>query len=341
MDSVDVEVLRAAISWHQNRMPVIMATVIRTWGSAPRPVGSLLALRLDGLIKGSVSGGCIEDDLVRQAKDGRLDFQRIQTVKYGVSAEEAHRFGLPCGGTLELVLEPLNKDSKLNEVFTAILSGQTLLRTLDTLTGKARLSSGDTPGRTFYDGRYLQAAYGPQLRVVLIGAGQLSEYVARIALPLGYSVIVCDPRDEYSESWDVADIEVSREMPDDLLIRLKVDSNTAVVALTHDPKLDDMALLEALKSDAFYVGAVGSRSNSGRRKERLKLFDLSSSEVDRLHAPVGLHIGAQTPPEIAVAILAEMTAVRRNVPVVQTHAARNRSDSTSVCKVELWDEVLP
>nr|WP_240159331.1 XdhC family protein [Burkholderia sp. Ax-1724] len=130
-------------------------------------------------------------------------------------------------------------------------------------------------------------------------------------------------------------------MPDDLLIRLEVDGNTAVVALTHDPKLDDMALLEALKSDAFYVGAIGSRLNSMRRNARLKLFDLSDSEIERLHAPVGLHIGAQTPLEIAVAILAEMTAVRRNVPIVQTHAARPDRDTALSCKVELWDRILP
>ncbi|WP_240159322.1 XdhC family protein [Burkholderia sp. Ax-1724] len=181
-------------------MSVILATVIRTWGSAPRPVGSLLALPSDGLIKGSVSGGCIEDDLARLAKEGALDFQRIKTVKYGMSAEEAHRFGLPCGGTLELVLEPLNQASKLNEVLTAICAGQTLIRTVDTLTGITQLSLVDKPGRTFFDGRCLQAVYGPQLRVVLIGAGQLSEYIAHMALPLGYSVIVCDPRDEYSKT---------------------------------------------------------------------------------------------------------------------------------------------
>jgi xanthine dehydrogenase accessory factor len=157
---------------------------------------------------------------------------------------------------------------------------------------------------------------------VLIGAGQLSEYVARLAIALGYSVIVCDPRDEYSATWDVPRSELSREMPDDLLLRIGVDSHTAVVALTHDPKLDDLALLEALSSDAFYVGAIGSRTNSARRRERLKLFDLTDEQIERLHAPIGLYIGAQTPTEIAVAIVAEMTAIRRNVPVLQRHTMR-------------------
>jgi xanthine dehydrogenase accessory factor len=224
-------------------------------------------------------------------------------------------------------------------VLVAISDGQTVLRTVDTLTGFAALCRTSIPASTVFDGRYLKAVHGPQLRVIIIGAGQLSEYVARMALPLGYSVIVCDPREEYRDTWNVKNAELSHEMPDDLLVRLNVDCNTAVVALTHDPKLDDMALLEALKSKAFYVGAIGSRANSDRRKERLKFFDLSDQDVERLHAPVGLYIGAQTPPEIAVAIVAEMTAVRRSVPVLQGHAGRPSRGSAHARKVGLWGEI--
>lgn len=141
----------------------------------------------------------------------------------------------------------------------------------------------------------------------------------------------------YRNTWAVANTELSREMPDDLLISLKVDSSTAVVALTHDPKLDDMALLEALKSEAFYVGAIGSRGNSARRKARLKPCELSDHEIEQLHSPVGPYIGAEMPAEIALAIMAEMTAVRRRVPVLQYHATRPHRNSART-KVELWDE---
>jgi xanthine dehydrogenase accessory factor len=329
MDSVDIEVLRTAINWHQDAMCVAIATVTKTWGSAPRPVGAMLALRADGLLKGSVSGGCIEDDLSLRARNGQLDFQRTHTVKYGVSTDEARRFGLPCGGTLELVIEPLREAAKFQDVFRAIQEGETVLRTVDTLTGIATLRRVAIPTHMMFDGRHLETVHGPELRLVLIGAGQLSEYVARMAIPLGYKVIVCDPREEYLATWNVTNAELSRDMPDDLLIDLNVDCNTAILALSHDPKLDDMALLEALKSEAFYVGAIGSRANSMQRKVRLKLFDLSDREVERLHAPVGLYIGAQTTPEIAVAILGEMTAVRRNVAVLQGHASRPPRDAAS------------
>ncbi|WP_027820584.1 XdhC family protein [Paraburkholderia bannensis] len=330
MNRVDVEVLEAALDWQRRGAVVFVVTVVRTWGSAPRPVGSMLAVRADGAMKGSVSGGCVEDDLAERARGGSFSERRPEVLRYGVTADEAHRFGLPCGGTLELVVEPLRPESKLADVLDSTLSGKTVMRTLDALTGKVRLEHLDAwlPGT--FDGRYLQSVYGPQLRVVLIGASQLAEYVARLAVPLGYTVIVCDPREEYQTVWDVPRTEFNREMPDDLLLRIGVDCNTAIVTLTHDPKLDDMALLEALTTEAFYIGAIGSRANSERRKARLRLFDLSEQQIARLHAPVGLYIGAQTPPEIAVSIVAEMTAIRRHVPVLQRHSMRATREADSM-----------
>jgi xanthine dehydrogenase accessory factor len=322
VDSVDVEVLSTALKWQHRGAVVFLVTVVRTWGSAPRPIGSMLAVREDGAIKGSVSGGCIEDDLAERARKGSLSERRPEVLRYGVTADEAHRFGLPCGGTLELVVEPVCPQSRLLDVLDSTLNGKTVMRTLDVLTGKVTLEQLDALCPSTFDGRYLQSIHGPQLRVVLIGASQLAEYVARLAVPLGHTVIVCDPREEYQTVWNVPRTEFSREMPDDLLLRIGVDCNTAIVTLTHDPKLDDMALLEALTSDAFYVGAVGSRANSERRKARLRLFDLSEQQIARLHAPVGLYIGALTPPEIAVSIIAEMTAIRRNVPILQRHSMR-------------------
>lgn len=322
MDSVDIEVLETALSWWRDGNEVLVATVVRTWGSAPRPVGALLSIRGDGLIKGSVSGGCIEDDMSRRVKNKEFRHGLPAMVRYGVKADEAYRFGLPCGGTVELVLERLSRESGHLDVLTSVLNGQTVVRILDVHTGNARVEACRQVIPTSFDGRFLRSVHGPELRLVLVGAGQLSEYVARLAIPLGYRVIVCDPREEYQGTWDVPRIEFSREMPDDLLLRMGADINTAVLTLTHDPKLDDMALLEAIKSNAFYVGAIGSRANSARRRERLQMFDLSVQQIEKLHAPVGLYIGAQTPAEIAISIVAEMTAVRRNVPVLQGHAMR-------------------
>lgn len=196
------------------------------------------------------------------------------------------------------------------------------MRTLDTSTGEVALDAAPAAASTAFDGRLLCLVMGPQLRVVLIGAGRLSEYVARLAVPLGYKVIACDPREEQASAWSVDHTEllILCEMPDDLFIRIGVDAGTAVLALTHDPKLDDLALigaLKSLKSGAFYVAAIGSRASSVRRRERMKLLDITGEEVGRLQAPIGMYIGAQTPMEIPVSIVAEMTAVRRQVPVLQ------------------------
>jgi xanthine dehydrogenase accessory factor len=157
--------------------------------------------------------------------------------------------------------------------------------------------------------------YGPRWRLVIIGAGQLSLYTADFALASDFEVIVIDPREEYAEGINRQDVRFFKGMPDDVLLEIGVDQHTAVVALTHDPKLDDMALIEALKSSAFYVGALGSRKNTQKRKERLLEFDLNQEQVDRLHGPVGLYIGALTPPEIAISILAEITAVKYGISI--------------------------
>jgi len=166
-----------------------------------------------------------------------------------------------------------------------------------------------------FDGKSLISVHGPHWRLLIIGAGQLSKYLAQFAQALDYHVTVCDPREEYANTWDVPAVELTRGMPDDVVIAMKLDAHSAIVALTHDPKLDDMALLEALKSPAFYVGAIGSKKNNEARRRRLAEFDLSAPEIDRLHGPVGLKIGSKTPPEIAVAILGEMTAIKHGVPV--------------------------
>ena len=164
-----------------------------------------------------------------------------------------------------------------------------------------------------FDGTTLTTIHGPRYRMLVIGASQLSKYIAQIAVGLGYHVTICDPRDEYTETWDIAGVDLVRTMPDDTVRAMRLDERCAVVALTHDPKLDDLALMEALKSKAFYVGALGSRANNAKRRERLREVDVTADEIARLHGPIGIYIGSRTPPEIAVSILAEITAVKNGV----------------------------
>lgn len=315
MNSTDLSVLKSAVEWLQSGQPVAIATVVQTWGSAPRPVGSWLAIRADGQVAGSVSGGCVEDDLIRRVQTEILTRNTPEMVVYGVTQQEAARFGLPCGGTLRLLVEPKPELAVLEKLLENISSHQITRRSVNLSTGKSILSLGDRSDEFVCNEQEMQTTYGPRWRMVIIGAGQLSLYTADFALASDFEVIVIDPREEYAEGLNRSDITFSKGMPDDVLLEIGVDSHTAVVALTHDPKLDDMALMEALKSPAFYVGALGSRKNTQKRKERLLEFDLSQEQIEKLHGPVGLYIGALTPPEIAVSILAEVIAVKYGLSV--------------------------
>ena len=316
MDSLDLQVLAQARDWRAEGRAVRLVTVLETWGSAPRPPGALLAMRDDGLVVGSVSGGCVEDDLIERVRGGdHVDAPSL--VVYGVSKEEAARFGLPCGGNLRLVQEPLGSTAWIDEVLARTARHELVARVLDIDSGTVEIEPAHRGEAFSFDGRRLRALYGPRWRMLVIGAGQLSRSLAAMALGLDFEVIVCDPREEYHLTWNVPGTTFSTSMPDDLALELQLDPHSAVVAVTHDPKLDDLALIEALKSPAFYVGALGSRLNTAKRKQRLALFDLSPAEIDRLHGPIGLDIGSRTPAEIAVAILAEVVAVKNGVSVTQ------------------------
>ena len=323
MDSVDLQVLNMAVEWGRQGHRSTLSTITRTWGSAPRPIGAMMLIRDDGLVVGSVSGGCIEDDLISRVKKGELGFIKPVVDTYGISGDEAKRFGLPCGGTLQIVMEPITAGSRIGEVLDLLHQGIQVSRSLDLETGEVGIAPA-TPGQPHcqFDGRVLKTAFGPQYRLLIIGGGQLSSYLAQVAQGLDYQVSVCDPREEYADSWTVPGVELIRDMPDDVIVAMKLDANCAIVALTHDPKLDDMALLEALKSPAFYVGAIGSRANNAKRRERLQMFDLTPEQIGRLRGPIGLHIGSRTPPEIAIAILAEMTCFKNGVVPSQTHDSR-------------------
>lgn len=310
MNSTDYQVLQAAIGWLHEGKRVALATVVQTWGSSPRPVGSWLAIREDGQVVGSVSGGCVEDDLIRRVQTEILTRTSPELVKYGVSKDEAVRFGLPCGGTLQLLVEPQPELAILEAIMSGIKKRSIVLREVNLLSGQSILRIGNRSTQFQFSNEKMQTIYGPRWRMFIIGAGQLSLCLASFALTSDFDITIIDPREEYAEGIGSEGIQFIQGMPDDVMQELGVDSHTAIVALTHDPKIDDLALIDALQSEAFYVGALGSHTNTQKRKERLKEFNLSTEQLERLHGPVGLAIGALTSPEIAVSIMAEVIAVK-------------------------------
>ncbi|TMH32415.1 MAG: XdhC family protein [Betaproteobacteria bacterium] len=335
MDSLDLQVLAQAHDWFAAGHKVWLVTVIETWGSAPRPPGALLCLRDDGLVVGSVSGGCVEDDLIDRVRHGeRVDAPSL--ITYGVTKEEAARFGLPCGGNLRLVQEPMRDSAWIADVLARTARHELVARRLDLRSGEMRVEPASRGEGFEFDGRVMRAVFGPRWRMLIIGAGQLSRVLAQMALALDFDVTCCDPREEYHLTWDVPGTHFSKSMPDEVVLEMQLDPHSAVVAVTHDPKLDDLVLLEALKSPAFYVGALGSRVNTAKRKERLALFDLTAGEIGRLHGPIGLDLGSKTPAEIAIAILAEIIAVRNGVALVQKKegSAMPAADTTTNTKLK-------
>jgi xanthine dehydrogenase accessory factor len=327
MENLDVMVLRGLRDWRQAGRRALLATVVRTWGSSPRPVGSIMALCEDGAVLGSVSGGCIEDDLIYRftqayahsqgstaEEPGAIPSGAPQRVKYGITADEAHRFGLPCGGTLELLLEFDPDATLLAQLVHSLEHGELIHRRVNLADGQVTLSSASSPQELHIDEHSLINTYGPEYRMLLIGAGQLSEYLATMARFNGFAVTVCDPRPEYSGAWSVPDVTLTREMPDDVVQSFRPDQRSCVVALTHDPKLDDMALIEALDTTAFYVGAIGSRRNNDARRARMKEhLGQTEQSLQRLRGPIGIYIGSKMPSEIAVSIMAEILAVKNDV----------------------------
>ncbi|AZC37563.1 XdhC family protein [Pseudomonas chlororaphis] len=340
MESIDLLVLSTAHDWLQAGQRVLLATVARTWGSSPRPVGSMMALRGDGRVVGSVSGGCIEDDLIHRytsAYGGNaLPDGPPQVVRYGISADEAHRFGLPCGGTLELILEFTPSRPPLERLLAQLNAGHLVRRSLDLGSGQVALATSTAPEQFVFDGQQMVNTLGPGYRLLLIGAGALAEYLATMALFNGFRVAVCDPRPEYIGGWNIPGVEQLVGMPDDVVRAFAPDLRSCIVAVSHDPKLDDLALLEALHSPAFYIGAIGSRRNSQLRRERLiEHFGESQASLQRLHGPIGIYIGSKTPAEIAVSVMAEILAAKngvalpRTVDISSAKQAREQLDSVA------------
>lgn len=314
MISQSQDILSRALQWLNEGHSFVLFTVVNTWGSSPRPPGSMMALRDDGHVIGSVSGGCIEYDLIDRLKKEGVPKQPGM-ISYGVNADEARRFGLPCGGTIRLVQEPFttaNAAASLKKLLEMLEQRQVVTRTLFFDTAIVTLHPAESQDILRCDENRFVHVFGARYRLLIIGAGQVGELLAQIALSLEFAVTVCDPRVEYSSVWTLENTTLTGGMPDDTVLAMKIDTRTAVVALTHDPKLDDMALIEALASPAFYVGALGSRRNNDARRQRLLAFDLDESQIARLHGPAGLEIGSHTPAEIAVSIAAEIIAVKNN-----------------------------
>jgi xanthine dehydrogenase accessory factor len=310
----DKQVLADTLKWLDRGQRVWLVTVVRTWGVSPRPVGSWAALHQDGLISGSVSGGCIEDDLAHRMKTGDLHRDAPFFLEYGIDADEAHRFGLPCGGTLKLLVEPAADHEKLRQLAALLDSGQVVAREVDTLTGAVMLRSAQAGEESRLAGSRFTAIRGPRWRLLIVGAGQIARYLAPMAQAVGFAVTVSDPRFEAEAAWSAEIAPMVRDMPDDFLARWRPDAHSAIVAVAHDPKIDDMALLEALKSPAFFVGVIGSQATQQKRRDRLRMFDLDERHISRLRGPVGIPIGSRTPPEIAVSIVADLVAARNRRP---------------------------
>jgi len=314
--NTDREILQTAVDWLNAGHRVALVTVAKTWGSSPRPRGSMLVMRDDGLHAGSVSGGCVEEDLLLRYKNNELSDHFPTLIDYGVDRQDALRFGLPCGGRLELIIEQPESAVQLNTLLQKMTNGELITQRVCLNTGEVSLHKSTKVTEFHYDENEMIKVYGPSWHLLLIGAGHLSQYVTNIALMLNYRITICDPREEYQDGWRLEGesdgVSFTKIMPDDAVREMKNHERSIVVALTHDPKLDDMALMEALDKDLFYVGALGSKRSSTQRRKRLLELGISQKQLKKLHAPVGLAIGSHTPPEIAIAIMAEITAKRNN-----------------------------
>lgn len=304
--SSDREVLSTCIEWLEQGHSVDLVTVVKTWGSSPKPPGSHAAVRDDGLLVGSVSGGCIEKQL---AKSFRRD-QHTRVHSHHIDDEHARRFGLACGGQLELVFERLNNKAELQTILEALDKRQRVSRKVKIGDAEPAIETAKPTDTFAFDGTTITKVYGPSWRLLLIGAGQLSRYVAEFAVATDFEVLVCDPRPEFQQAWHVADTHIINLPPHEAVLKHAQDSHSAVLALTHDPNLDDEALLEALPSSCFYIGALGSNRNYEKRCKRLAPL-LNANELDKLRSPIGLAIGSRTSAEIAISILAELVQIRR------------------------------
>lgn len=303
-----------ALSWHRAGRGAVLATVIETWGSAPRRVGSQLVVSGTGEIEGSVSGGCVEGAVVAEALEALSEAQ-ARLLSYGVSDDDAFQVGLACGGTIRILVEPVGKalpEDLLSDLVSAraarkpvayvVRPGQVgWLAAVSDYCERFRQDRSGLEGETFI------AIHNPPLRMVIVGAVHIAQPLVTMAHLAGYDPVLVDPREAFGSPERFANQTLIHDWPDEALAALKLDARTAVVTLTHDPKLDDPAIQEALGSDVFYLGCLGSKRTHEKRVMRLQEAGFSKEQIARIHAPVGLDIGAASPAEIAVSIMAEIT----------------------------------
>ncbi len=308
-----MEKIFASLSdWHQSGLKTALAVVTKTWGSAPRGVGSLMVIAEDGRFEGSVSGGCVEGTVIAEANQlARTGGHKL--LSFSVSSEQAWEVGLACGGQIEIMVIALSGDvsAASNILLSAIRDRQTGAVRVDLAGGTFTFETGPAPEALAVDATSLLLPVQPKHRLIIIGAVHIAQHLAPMALDAGYDVTVVDPRAAFTDSRSFGTASLVEDWPDELFARMQPDAHTAIVTLTHDPKIDDAALIPALESAAFYIGSLGSKKTHASRLERLASKGYSSDALTRIHGPVGLNIGAKSPAEIAIAILAEITLVRR------------------------------
>ena len=308
----DAAVLNALLSALNKGQVVWLCMITEAIGSSPRPVGTLLAVDAEGQQTGSLSGGCVEEDLVSRLVSGEFDSHRIQFIEYGVSAENNERLGLPCGGRLHVAIQQLNTVdlSWIKAAQQAISERYILQRRLSIPDGdSATLLPAVFQPLTRTDTSLLHC-FGPRMRLLLVGAGAIAASVAQLAIAMDYEVILTDSREWAIAQWTGPEVECVLGFPDDIIQARGADQHCAIITLSHDPRVDDMALLEALETRAWYVGALGSLRTTRKRIARLQALGITELQLSRLKAPVGLSIGSKAPMEIAVSIMAELTQCR-------------------------------
>lgn len=309
----DLQVLEVALGWLEEGQRVALATVLRTWGSSPRPPGSLLAMNGAGRFVGSVSGGCVEDTLVARYRDGELAGPAPTLIDFGVDRQLAAHMGLPCGGRLELLVEHLPDPHAIAPLLDMLRRGELVTRRVALPDGAVSLTPGDGEREFSASDDQVLKTFGPAWQLLLIGDGQLARHLASMACQLDYRVTICDPREDFADPRPLSEVQYSRAMPDDAVRALGDPARTAIVTLAHDPRQDDLGLSAALESQAFYIGALGSHRSAAARRERLASLGYSPQQLARIHGPAGLPVGSKRPAEIALSILAEITAIRNGV----------------------------
>ncbi|SEF49151.1 xanthine dehydrogenase accessory factor [Thalassococcus halodurans] len=319
MDNFD-QIPEIALKWHQDGTGAVLATVVQTWGSAPRRVGSQLVISGKGDIQGSVSGGCVEGAVIMEAMDV-LESGTGKMLEFGVSDEDAFAVGLACGGTIRVWIEPVGAalpEPLLADLVAARAAREPVAYVINTDTGDRRLDRSGHESRFAMDRSGFEddeatfvGIHNPPLRMVIVGAVHIAQALVKMARITGYDPYIIDPREAFASEARFPGETILTDWPDDAVDEIGLDTRTALVLLTHDPKLDDPALERALTSKCFYIGALGSTRTHAKRVERLGKAGYTDDQIARIHGPVGLNIGAAGPSEIAVSIMAQITSALR------------------------------